>query len=133
MPRLSSSIAVELETLVDDLSASQRLRWQGATNNANYYQESSNGFYDGVAACLDVLADRFQEVSSEDSNSAFFIRNAAHELWDLEGSARFWQGQYQLPQATAVLDLALALEIESRRIAELGCRPRVRGDQGQVS
>jgi len=114
-----TSMAVGLEDEVKRLNAENRLRWKGAINHANYYHESTtNGFYDGLAACLDALADRYEWVKQEGANSAHFIRNAAHELWSLAGDSRRWKDAERLPLAVALQALTVALEIESRRIVE---------------
>jgi hypothetical protein len=110
-------MAVWLEDEVKDLGCADRLRWAGALNDANYYHESStNGFFDGLAACLSVLADRFETVQAEGAHSAFFMRNAAEELWALTGDARRWKDADRLPLAVALQHLESALEIESRKI-----------------
>jgi hypothetical protein len=111
-----ASMTVRLEDTLKSLGGEDRLRWDGAINHANYYHEATNGFYDGVAACLDVLADRFEKVKAEGADSAFFIRDAANELWSLTGEGRNWQSADRLPQATAILDVLTALEIESRKL-----------------
>lgn len=117
-----TSMAVMLEDEVRDLRCADRLRWDGAINNANYYHESSsNGFFDGLAACLNTLADRFEMVKREGADSAFFIRETAEALWKLKGDARRWKDPDRLPLAIALQHLETALEIESRKIINVSC------------
>jgi hypothetical protein len=112
-------MAVSLEDDVRQLDAEGRLRWAAATNHANYYHESStNGFFDGLAACLDSLADRYTFDRRDDGNPAYFIREAAKQLWALSGDARRWKDPDRLPLASALQHLMSALEIESRRVIE---------------
>ncbi|MFA6956713.1 MAG: hypothetical protein WC538_12655 [Thermoanaerobaculia bacterium] len=114
-----TSMSVNLEDTVRELSAGDRLKWDGAHNDANYYHESiTNGFFDGLAACLDALADRFDFVKKEGADSPYFLRDAAAELWSLKGEEREWKDRRGLPIATAMLHLVTALEIESRRVLD---------------
>jgi hypothetical protein len=109
--------AVWVEHEVEKLDCAGRLRWAGAINHANYYHEDTNGLFDGLAACLSELADRFDLVKSEEADSSFFIRETAEELWKLEGEARNWKDPNRLPLARSIANLVSALEIESRKIA----------------
>jgi hypothetical protein len=105
MPNVTS-MAVSIEDEVTRLKARDRLKWPDAVNHANYYHEGNrNGFYDGVAACLDVLADRYGFTAKEGADSAFFLREAAKELWSLQGEGRRWQTGPPLTIAQAVLHL----------------------------
>jgi len=118
------TMAVQLEELVAELNAEHRLKWPNATNEANYYEESSsNGFYDGIASCLDVLADIHEWAKSEGGDAAFFLREAANTLWQLEGASRRWKDAENLHKAAALLHLVTALEIESRRIPKEHAAP----------
>jgi hypothetical protein len=119
MPGEISSMAVLLEETVSELAAEDRLRWPNALNDANYYHEAeTDGFYDGIAACLDALADRFENEEVNGRNAASFVRLAAKELWELEGEGRRWNPGEKLLIATAMLHLVGALEIDSRRFAK---------------
>ena len=114
-----TSMAVTLEGEVDELGCEDRLRWDDAANDANYYHEPmTSGFFDGLAACLSALADRFELVKAEGANSAFFIRQAAEELWSLQGDARRWTSPERLPLALSLQHLAAALEIGGRKIVK---------------
>jgi len=114
MSGLPTSMAVSLEDDVGRLDAESRLRWEDASNSVDHY-EGRNGFYDGVAACLDVLADRFAEVSQPTANISSIIRDAANELWELDGAGRNWQTGADLQRATAMQHLLDALIVECRR------------------
>jgi len=103
-------MAAHLEETVRALDAASRLKWKDARNDAayylGYYDEAQliQGFYDGVAACLDVLA------RGGGDSAPFFLKKAAKELWALQGEQRLWTPPDRLGVATAVLDLLSAIE-----------------------
>jgi hypothetical protein len=110
MPVPIDSMAAHLEETVRALDAAGRLKWKDARNDAGYYlghyddTHLNQGFYDGIAACLDVLA--------RDAGDAapFFLKRAAKELWALTGEQRIWTAPDRLGVAAAVLDLLNAFE-----------------------
>jgi hypothetical protein len=107
-------MAISLEDDVKRLNAESRLRWEEASNSVDHYMRR-NSFYDGVAACLDVLADRFADVSQPTANISAIIRGAASELWELDGDGRDWQQGADLQRAVAMQHLLDALIVECRR------------------
>ena len=108
-----TSMAVALEDDVHELAAEGRLKWSNAYNTAAYYV-ADGGFYDGVAACLDVLSEKFRSNRTETADSSFFIEQAAQELWSLR-EGRDWTIGDALKIAAAVQHLMSALQIEAQR------------------